>query len=98
MNRTTLAALVAVTSVLTAPAIAQTTPNRVEPSTASQSNAPLPTDTPPSDNRTSASEPTATANPQSSLKSAVRKSRSAAATSMVTTGPTEGAYRPNPGS
>lgn len=98
MTRTTLAALVAVTAVLTAPAFAQTNSSRDDAPTASRPNAQLPTDTPPSDNRASATEPAETTNPQSSLKSAVRKSRSAAATSTVTTGPTAGADRPNPGS
>lgn len=99
MIRMTMLALGAAAAVLTTPAFAQANPDMGRASTTSQSNAPLPTDTPPtSADRTTASEPAAAAFPQSSLKSAVRKSRTAAATSMVTTGPTEGAYRPNSGS
>ncbi len=68
MIRTTLTALAAVTAVLTAPAFAQANPDMGQAPTASQSNAPLPTDTPPtSANSTSASESTATTVPQSSL-------------------------------
>lgn len=94
MIRMTMLALGAATAVLSTPAIAQSTIEAGDETARSQASAPLPTDTPPQANAPRV-EGAAT---QSSLKSAVRKSRSSIATSMVTTGPTEGAVRPNPGS
>jgi len=94
MIRMTMLALGAATAVLTMPASAQSSNNPTGETTQSQPAAPLPTDTPPDSNAQRAEG----AAPQSSLKSAVRKSRSSVAASMVTTGPTEGAVRPNPGS
>ena len=94
MIRMTMLALGAAAAVLSTPAVAQSSIEAAGETTRPQATAPLPTDTPPEAN-TPRVEGAAT---QSSLKSAVRKSRSSVATSMVTTGPTEGAVRANPGS
>lgn len=99
MIRTTLAALVAGLTLLASPAMAQSQGSAMASGEARQPTAPLPTDTPPTaESARPALQDSPSGVTQSSLKSAVRKSRSSAVTSMVTTGNTSASKSTSPGS